>query len=234
MFQLTKTLHVLAVGLWFGMAVFFSFPVALSLFATFERVAEEDPRPVWFPRATLYDTDPRGWTPPSAGVAKPFETIQDVRKEQASRAAGAALGPMFDWYFLVQGACAVVALTAALPWSRVEPGARVHRLRVVILILAFVTVLVGWPLERKVSELRGPRNAATEAVLQAAPSISADLYCHAAEARRAFGMWHGFSTMLNLGTIALVTIVMALAARLPPLPFSRDATAERAPATSGG
>jgi acyl phosphate:glycerol-3-phosphate acyltransferase len=219
MFQFTKTLHVLAVGLWFGTAVFFSFPVALSLFVTFQRVADEDPRPAWFPRASLYDTDPRGWSPPPAGIANPFDTIRDVHNEQASRAAGAAVGPMFDWYFLVQGACAVVALSAALRWSRAEPDVRVHQLRVALLILAFSTVLVGWPIERKVSELRGPRNATTDVLLQAAPSIPDDVYRAAVEARRAFGMWHGFSTTLNLGTTAIVTLVMALAARLPNSPL---------------
>jgi hypothetical protein len=216
MFQLAKTLHVLAVGLWFGMAVIFSLPVALSLFATFERLTEDEQRPAWLPLPDLYDKDPRAWSSPPSGIAKPpFETVSDVRKEQGSRAAGAAVGPMFDWYFLLQGACAVVALATALPWSRAEPGVRAHRLRVIVLMLAFLTVLVGWPLERKVSELRGPRNEATDALLQAAPDIPESVYREAVEARQAFGMWHGFSTTLNLGTIALVTVAMALAARLP-------------------
>jgi hypothetical protein len=122
---------------------------------------------------------------------------------------------MFDLYFLLQGVCAVIALATALPWSRAEPGVRAHRLRVGVLILALATVLVGWPLERKVSELRGPRNAATDALLQAAPDISESLYREAVEARKRFGAWHGVSTTLNLGTIALVTIAMAQVARLP-------------------
>jgi hypothetical protein len=216
MFQFTKTLHVLAVGLWFGMAVFFSFPVALSLFATFERISESRQRPAWFPRSELYATDPTTWTPPPAGIDKPpFETARDVEKEQGSRAAGAAVGPMFDGYFLIQGACAVLALGTALPWSRLEPGVRAHKLRVAALILAFLTVLAGWPLQRYVSELRGPRNEKTDVLLQAAPTIPENVYREAVAARRAFGMWHGISTTLNLGTIALVTVAMGLAALLP-------------------
>ena len=226
MFQLTKTLHVLAVGLWFGMAVFFSFRVALSLFATFERISEAQQRPAWFPRSELYATDPATWTPPPADIAKPFETVRDVEKEQGSRAAGAAVGPMFDGYFLLQGACAVLALGTALPWTRVEPGVRAHQLRVAVLVLAFITVLAGWPLEHYVSELRGPRNEKTDALLQAAPNISENVYREAVAARKAFGMWHGISTMLNLATIMLVTVAMGLAARLPTS-FSRDALAER-------
>jgi hypothetical protein len=227
MVQLGKTLHVLAVGLWFGMALFFSFPVALSLFATFERSTEHEQRPTWLPLPALYDKDPLTWTPPPPGAKKPFESVSDVRKEQGSRVAGAAVGPMFDWYFLLQGACAVIALATAMPWARDESSVRVHRLRVIILMIAFLTILLGWPLERKVSELRGPRNDATDALLQAAPDISENLYRETVEARQAFGMWHGLSTTLNLGTIALVTIAMALAARLPHSSFSRDVLAER-------
>jgi hypothetical protein len=230
MFQLSKTLHVVAVGLWFGMTVFFSFPVALSLFATFERVAEQEPRPEWFPSSPQYDKDPSTWTPPPVGIKPPFATAADVRKEQGSRAAGAAVGPMFDWYFLLQGACAVVALAMALPWSRIEPGVRAHRLRGVVLVFAFLTVLVGWPLERKVSDLREPRNAATDALLRAAPNISDSHYRDAAEARKAFGTWHGISTTLNLATLLLVLAATMLAARLPIASIRGAVPAERGPA----
>ncbi len=217
--KLAKTLHVLAVGLWFGMAVFFSFVAALSLFGTFERVALEEPRPAWFPRSSLFEKDPATWSSPPAGIEKPpFATRPDVLHEQGSRAAGAAVGPMFDWYFLLQGVCAVIALATAYPWPRIEPGLRLHRLRVLILLLAFVTVLVGWPLEHKVSELRGPRNAATDALLEAAPNIPEPIYREAVQARQAFGMWHGVSTSLNLVTIILVAGAMAMASRLPGAP----------------
>ena len=48
---LARVLHVLAVGLWFGMGVFFTAVVAFSLFGSFERLAEETARPLWFPLA---------------------------------------------------------------------------------------------------------------------------------------------------------------------------------------
>src|SRR5262249_50496785 len=212
--HLAKILHVLAVGLWFGMAVFFSFPVALSLFATFERISEARQRPAWFPRSELYATDPATWVPPPAGIDKPpFEMARDVEKEQGIRAAGAAVGPMFDGYFLLQGACAVLALGTALPWPRAEPGVRTHKLRIIVLILAFATVLAGWPLERYVSELRGPRNDKTDALLQSAQSIHESVYREAVAARRAFGIWDGISTSLNLGVIELVKLEVGVADR---------------------
>lgn len=228
MFQFTKTIHVLAVGLWFGMAVFFSFPVALSLFATFERIAQQESRPVWFPPGREFDQDPASWnlTSGTGESRRIFNSAADVRKEQGVRAAGAAISPMFDWYFLIQGVCAILALVTAIGWSRAEPNMRAHKLRVVVLLVAFATVAAGWPLERQVSALRGPRDAATDSLLSAAPNVSASLYEQAVAARSTFGAWHGVSTLLNLGTIALVTVAMALTARLPAS-FSRDALAER-------
>jgi len=102
--------------------------------------------------------------------------------------------------------------------------------RVVVLILAFLSVLAGWPLERKVSDLRVPRNDATDALLRAAPNVSDALYRDASEARKAFGAWHGISTTLNLATIVLVAVATALAARLPNASPSRGAPAVPGPA----
>jgi glycerol-3-phosphate acyltransferase PlsY len=228
---LLKTLHVLAVGLWFGMAVFFSFPVALSLFGTFERMTDASERPNWFPASNLYEKDPANWTPPPAGVDKPpFLTLRDVDKEQGSRAAGAAVSPMFHLYFGIQLGCAAVTLFTALFFFLAEQRARIHLVRLVVFLLANLLVGAGLGMERRVSELRGPRNDATDALLQAAPNIAEGIYQKAVEARREFGMWHGISTMLNLGTIMLVTVAMALAVQLPQATSSRDALAEREPA----
>jgi hypothetical protein len=215
--QLMKTLHVLAVGLWFGMSVFFSFPVALSLFDTFERATESGRKPAWFPPSLLYSKDPTTWTPPPAGIDKPiFQTTRDVEKEQGSRAAGAAVSPMFSWYFGMQLGCAAVALLTAVRFLSTDPVAKIHKVRLIVLILANLLMLAGLGLEHKVSELRGPRNEATDRLLQEAPNIPENLYLEAVEARKEFGMWHGISTLLNLATIVFVTIATALAAQLPP------------------
>jgi hypothetical protein len=40
----------------------------------------------------------------------------------------------------------------------------------------------------------------------------------AESARAEFGRWHGYSLLLNLLTVLLVTVAMALAARLPADP----------------
>src|SRR5262249_12058514 len=147
---LAKTLHVLAVGLWFGAAVFFSFVVALSLFDSFESAAKEPrgpKRPVWFPVAGQFDRDAD-------------------RKEQGTRAAGHAVGPLFDAYFLLQGVCGLIAVVTALGRWRAEPGSRVHKLRAVVLLLALGTVAAGWPIEQTVSRLRDERNKAVDREMQ--------------------------------------------------------------------
>jgi len=111
-------------------------------------------------------------------------------------------------------------LLTALRFLSAKPAAKVHKARLIVLILANLLMLAGLGLERKVSRLRGPRNDLTDKLLQAAPDIPAELYREAVAARQAFGMWHGISTLLNLSTIILVTIAMALAARLPSTALS--------------
>ncbi len=174
--MLARTLHVLAVGLWFGAGVFFSFAAAPILFATFEGFAEQGP-PSWLPLPA------------------------DLTKQQGTRLAGAAVGPIFPWYYALQGLCGVVAVGTAWGWTKTASGDRLSRIRFAVLAMALALVLAGWPLVVKVSELRTARYAADETVARAADA--------------AFGPWHGASLTLNLVTLVLVGIGLALAARLP-------------------
>jgi acyl-phosphate glycerol 3-phosphate acyltransferase len=173
--MLARVLHVLALGLWFGAGVFFSFLAAPSLFATFEGMAGGPP----------------AWLPLPA----------DLAREQGTRLAGAAVGPMFPLYFALQGACGLVAVVTALTWARQYPAARVHRWRFIVLTLAVVLVLLGWPLVGEVSDLRVARYAADTATADAA--------------RAAFATWHTVSLLLNMATVALAGAGLALAAALP-------------------
>jgi acyl phosphate:glycerol-3-phosphate acyltransferase len=197
MAQLQRSLHVLALGLWFGMAITFSFVVALNLFNTFESLGQQPERPAWFPLP--------------AEFAKSDEVINGP-KEQGARVGGAAVGPIFPWYFAIQGICGLIALATALAWSRLG---RVHRVRNWLLFVALAGVLIGWPVERKVSELRVPRNEATDAYLRAAPSEAEAARTAMVEARAAFGRWHTYSLLLNMATTLAVTAALALAGHLP-------------------
>jgi glycerol-3-phosphate acyltransferase PlsY len=216
---LIRIVHVLAVGLWFGSAVFFSFPVALSLFGTLEGEARKpaSERSVWFPLPDHFDKDPQSWKQPdTAGASKPlFADAEQLRKDQGTRAAGVAISPMFDAYFLVQGVCSLLALLTAVVWWNAVPGRGLHRARVVVLLLASLTVAAGLPLEQKVSKLRVERGQLTDKVLEAAPNFTAADYEAAIRMRADFGRWHTYSLLLNLATIALVTVAMAMTARLP-------------------
>jgi acyl-phosphate glycerol 3-phosphate acyltransferase len=180
MLLLTKTIHVLAVGLWFGTVVFFSFVVALVIFDTFQSPDTASARASWRPLLKDYD---------------------EAKERTGTRLAGAAVGPIFPWYYLVQGICGLLALATASAWTRAEPRPTVHRVRFLILGLALATVLAGWPVAQKVAELRLDRYSTEPAV--------------AASADAAFLTWHMHSLIINLITIVLVTVAMALAAQLP-------------------
>ena len=147
--MLARILHVLAVGLWFGAGVFFSYVVAPVLFATLD--------------ATTF---------------------------------GIAVAPIFPPYFALQGVCAVIALATAFGWQKQHPGARVHRWRVVVLLLATLAVLAGWPVVGKVSELRVARETSEAAAV-------------------AFARWHLISLLLNMFAIGLAGIALVLTVALP-------------------
>jgi acyl phosphate:glycerol-3-phosphate acyltransferase len=204
MLHLSKILHVLALGLWFGTVIFFSFVVGLNLFGTFERVAAEPPaeRPVWFPMWEAYDGQ------------VPVSTLPEpLRKEQGTRAAGVAITPLFHWYFGIQAVCALLATATALSWRRLGTG-RLHRLRAGILLAALVTVGLGWWLDRVVEDLRGPRNNTFDAMVRHSPPRNEDIAA-AVAARHTFALWHLYSLGLNMVTVLLVSIGMAQAAYLP-------------------
>lgn len=200
MLLLAKTIHVLAVGLWFGSTVFFSFVVGLSLFRTFGEWSEKTERPFWLP----LPNELKG-NPPSPSFPDP------LRKEQGSRIAGAAVGPMFTWYYAVQLVCGILAVTTAFAWFN---GGTVHQVRFFVLAIALAAVGIGWWLEHEVSARRIVRGQTSDAVLQS-PKPTPEMIKTADEARADFGRWHFYSLAANLATILLVLIGMALAAQLP-------------------
>jgi hypothetical protein len=132
MLLFTKTLHVVALGLWFGSVVFFTF-AALLIFQSFESLAAK-------PRA-----EQPAWLPES------------FTREHGTELAGLAVGTIFPWYFLLQGVCGLLTVATALALARAEPHSGVHRLRFFALALALVAVLVGWPIAQEVGKLRAAR-----------------------------------------------------------------------------
>jgi acyl-phosphate glycerol 3-phosphate acyltransferase len=222
MTSLTKSLHVIAVALWFGGAVFFSFVVAPVLFSSFEDLGKRQPRPGWFPPTPLFSRSDDAINGP---------------QEQGVRAAGYAITPMFPWYFVVQGVCGLIAVATALPWAKLGG---VHRWRLSALLIALLLVVIGWPMERYIEAglpggsgkgLRDSRDRTTEEYLRAPEPAQALSAMRAA--RGEFGMWHGFSLMVNYAVIAFVLIGTALAAHLPaapiPAPPTRSDAAGSAP-----
>lgn len=202
MSRLVRTVHVLSLGLWFGSAAFFLLIVAVSLFHTFEAVgANAEHRPAWLPL-------PLEFAHKDAEVNGP--------REQGSRIAGTAVAPLFGWFFLIQGSCGFLATATALGWSRSSAGTiKTHRRRATILLIALCVVLVGWPIERHVSDLRVPRNEAMDRYLRGTSDTRPHLLAEMKAARSDFATWHRVSLALGMASLALVTWGMALAAALP-------------------
>jgi acyl-phosphate glycerol 3-phosphate acyltransferase len=203
--RLTRIIHLLALSLWFGTLVFFTFFVGLSLFHTFQDLAETpaESRPIWYPLPRAFDH--------ASGVPPLFDSAQAVRREQGTRTAGAAVAPLFKAYFLVQIVCGLLATTAALTWWRRAPGERPGRLGTVLLMIAVATVALGWLAERKVRALRMVRDRRVEMVLTG-PDRSQEAFREAAAATHDFGRWHGISLLINFATLGLVTAALALTA----------------------
>ena len=134
-----------------------------------------------------------------------------VRKSRGP-AAGYAITPMFEPYYLLQGACGLLAVGTAVGWVR---AGKMQRVRASLLLLALVTVSLAWPLEQKVSSLRVPRNEAVDRFLESTGPHADQLRAEALATRAQFGMWHGVSLLLNFATLGLVGAGLALAA-FPP------------------
>jgi acyl phosphate:glycerol-3-phosphate acyltransferase len=176
-----RGLHVLALGLWFGGAAFFNFVTAPSIFASFKEVVD----------AGKSDrTANQTIIPPDA---KP-----EQRKALASALAGAAVGPVFPWYFAMQAVCGAIALVTAFSWWRLG---RVHHMRVIVVAAALTTVVIGWPISDEVTQLRLLRLNEDSAVADAA--------------NQAFGKWHLVSLLLSFVTVVLSGTALALAGKLP-------------------
>ena len=178
---LVKAVHLLALGVWFGGAGFFNFAVAVSLFASFERVVADGPSD-----RTAYRT-----------IISP-DASPEEKRVLGSALAGAAVGPIFPKYFATQAVCGVLALVTALGWYSAGTW---HRVRVLVLGAAVLTVAVAWPISEEVTRLRLDR-------FHPDPTF-------AAAAKAAFGPWHLASLGLSFATITLAGVGLAMAAKLP-------------------
>ena len=221
MLLFSKTVHVLALGLWFGTVVFFAV-VGLLLFQTFDEIGRQDKdhRPAWFPLAPEYDQKL-----PSDKFPDPFP--DPLGKEQGARAAGAAVGPIFPWYYGIQIGCGILAVITALGWWFTRRSSRVHTIRAVLLMLALAGVGLGWWMAGVVAGLRGPRDQLTDEVLKEASPKQEDVQ-KAEQARALFVQWHSYSLLDSFVVVLLVAAAMALAAQLPaPTPPSPVADLEK-------
>jgi acyl phosphate:glycerol-3-phosphate acyltransferase len=178
---LLRVLHIVAVGLGFGGAAFFNLAIAPSLFRTFDTVVRTSP------------------SDRTAGLSIIPASADPTDIDRLGKAlAGAAVSPIFPMYFSLLTGCTAIALLTAVVWRR---RGRIHRARLLVAIMALATVLAGWPISTKVSELR---------LLRFSPDpMIAEL------AKSEFAVWHLVSLALSLLTVLLLGIILVMAAWLP-------------------
>lgn len=179
--SLLGSVHIFALGLWFGGAAFFNFAAAPAIFASFEKVVNESP------------------SDRTAGIdILPANADAETKKKLASALAGAAVGPIFPKYFAMMTVCGAVAVATGFAWWKLGG---VHRVRVVLLLIAFGLVLVGWPISDWVTQLRLERLSPDAAI--------------ANEAKSNFKVAHFYSLGISLLTNLLTGIALFLAGCLP-------------------
>ena len=134
---LVRSLHILALGIWFGGAAFFNFVAATPIFDSFKQVVKESPSD----RTANLDIVPPG-------------TSEAQKESLANALAGSAVGPIFPRYFLMQAGCGLVAFFTATSWWH---AGKLHRRRVLLIGVALLIVSVSWPISHHVSALRPQR-----------------------------------------------------------------------------
>jgi len=146
-----RTVHLMALGMWFGGAAFFNFAAAPAIFESFAQVVDAGP------------------SDRTAGMTIIKEdATPDEKKALASALAGSAVGPVFPRYFGMQAVCGVVALVTALSWYSADGRRRVHRWRVYLIAAGVITIAISWPISNHVSAVRLLRFSADPAVASAA------------------------------------------------------------------
>lgn len=217
MLNFTKVVHLLALGTWLGAVVFFTCVAGLGVFQAFQHLAEKDAagRPPWFPLPAEYQRDVALW---QTGSSSPgyFADAKALRREQGTRAAGYAVGAMFQGYFALQLICGLAGASTAVGWWADRRGRR-EAARATLLVAGLLAVLMGWALERHVARLQEQRDQQMDAAL-ANPIPSPAGMHEATEAAHEFGKWHGISLLVNFATALLVGVAMAMAAWLPVSP----------------
>ena len=203
--QIAKTLHVLAVGLWFGSVAFFIL-VGLTVFQSFDALTKPPAQ------------DRESWLPLPDEFAVRKAGVIDGPQEQGRRLAGSVVRPIFPRYFLLQLICTIVALVPALAWAARSSGRWIHRGRCGVLLIGFMLIVVNMSMAGCVHEAQKTANQRVDDYLsdylrEKHPRHEQEVAMRIA--RGEFQVWHGASMIINVVTLLMATAAMGLAASLP-------------------
>lgn len=193
MFSLFRTLVLLALGLWLGAMVYFSFFAAVPILGQLPKLLTEERS--WLRRELV----------PSAAVVGEEERRQAeaLRQVQGRRLAGEALDVLFGTYFPFQAACASAAVVGGL--ALLPSGGRRARAALLFTGLAAAGVVLNilW-LARQVKRLRLDRYSPDPEIRQAADA--------------AFSTWHNVSLGIDMAGLACVLCAFLIAANIGQKP----------------
>src|SRR5262249_60560069 len=117
---------------------------------------------------------------------------------------GPSSGPIFPLFFPPRGVCGRLAGATSLSCPPPPPAEKVHRVRTWLVLAALIAVLVGWPIEQRVTALRPMRNQAMDAYLFERGAASDTIRDQMQAAKREFFLWHMASLGLAFVTLGLV------------------------------
>jgi len=217
---IARAIHVLALGTWFGAMVMFNFIVApTQFFEAFPAVVESAPsdRTAYLPITAGANEEQKKQLATALAGSAVGTVFPKFFRLQATCAVLALITALGWWRCNGQtwSGHSVTGRVRIREGERQSEAAsesghgatgphrtgRVHRWRVIVLVIALATIAIGWPISSKVSALRVERFHPDASIADAA--------------KASFSEMHMISLWLSMLSALLVGIGLAMAAKMP-------------------
>lgn len=198
---LEKSMLQLALGLWIGSYVFFTFVVGPGVFNWFEKAVLQENPPYWLVvPEVLKQKAPEGMPNP-------------LEKEQASRLAGLVVTPIFKIYYPMQACCAFFVLLLINGKVFVKDFRKVGKSSTILFFVAAIMIVANWFLLGPTEKARLKRANSTDVYVLASAENKPKLETILSD-RKEFAKIHGISLIINLvAGLALLGGVVSISFR---------------------
>lgn len=211
-----RLMVITPLALWLGGGLFFTFVIGPGVFSWFEALSLSPDRPYWLPL-------PGEFTQPA-----PAALPGPLAREQASRLAGVVVNKIFPLYYFGQVFLGFLVLLVLMGQAKRHPGCRCPGWILRLVASAWLLALMGWAMEIKVRQAYRARTVLVDELLREKPPTPG-LEEKVRAARRAFGISHGISLLLNFGAIGLLSAGFGLAVVWRPKPHEAGGAAGENP-----